>query len=157
MSFLLAWFPSAWHLSPCTPAGPWQSRASPSPCLPEWQLLSDRARGADAAPSALLQPGQSTDATHLFHPWLLGAMAFLLFSLQVSLAWFFFHDELPFIGGVFAVQGPSGFSGFLVFQSCSGSVLGCISCLPAFLQGSAYDLPSYVLTAFTLLFSSIHF
>lgn len=49
MSFLLAWFPSAWHLSAPTPAGPWQRGTGPllslplgsHLCLQEWQLLSD--------------------------------------------------------------------------------------------------------------------
>lgn len=126
-SFLLAWFPSAWHLSPCTPAGAWQSRTGPLvPALPAWVA-------AAVWPSALLQLRQSTDATHLFHPWLLRGMGFLLFSLQVSILILFFPLWASQVEFCSARSGPGGFSGFLVFQSYSGSVVGCSSCLPAFL------------------------
>lgn len=170
MSFLIAWFPSAWRLSPCTPAGPWQSRAeqnrplclcSPGSqlWLPEWQLLSARllcthGHSPSTTQWAGLQLRQSTDATHLFHHWLQGGTSFLLFSLQVSILILFPQwTSLPRWSFTWSEWLLRLFGISELLRQCVGVHL-VSAC---FLQGSGYDLPPHVLTAFTFLFSRIHF
>lgn len=125
-----------------------QSR--PCPCAPPsqpwWQLLPARLLPQLCCSSDHLQMPSICSIPGFWEQWPCSS------SPCKSLPWFFFHSELPFIGGVLKCWLWVVSQDFWYFRAAQAECCGS-----SFLQGSAYDLPSYVLTAFTLLFPRIHF
>lgn len=170
MSFLLAWFPSAWHLSAPTPAGPWQRGAGPlillplgsQLCLHEWQLLSDRL--ADWWLCICLKLcGEVQCKIDNLHPSV-PSLVLLRNELPSTVLGSSLAGSLPphwtqfcFLhGGVLLLllwMTSQAFSCFRVTLAVCWVHLVSV----CFLQGPVYELPSYVLTAVTLLLSWIWF
>lgn len=128
-------FHTCWSLAeknrPSHSAPPWIA------ALPAWVTAAVWPFGrlvivhlSNAAQWGTTQVRQSTDAIRLFHCCLLVEMDLLLFSSVVSFPDLFLMNssEVEFCS---AGPGLSDFLGFLIFQSYSGSLLGCTSCLSA--------------------------
>lgn len=158
-------FHTCWSLAeknrPSHFAPPW------IPALPAWVTAAVWPFGrlmivhlSKTAQWGTIQVRQSTDAIHLFYRWLLVETDFLPLSSEVSFLDLFFcseDSELFFAGGVLQCWSWSEWLlrlfdiSELLWQSVGVHLMSV-----CFLQGSVYELLSYVLTTFALLFSRIH-